>query len=79
MCNAMIQLRITKIKEITKKESTIVHVAKELAVTRKTVYQWLARYKNDERSDYIPKNHNKSRDYCQIKADIDRKDSDEYR
>ena len=41
----MIQLRITKVQEIIKKEITVVQVARELAVTRKTVHQWLARYK----------------------------------
>ncbi len=41
----MIQLRITKMQEIINKEITVVQVARELAVTRKTVHQWLARYK----------------------------------
>ena len=41
----MIQLRITKVQEIMKKEITVVQVARELAVTRKTIHQWLARYK----------------------------------
>lgn len=41
----MIQLRITKMEEIIKKKITVVQVAKELAVTRKTIHQWLARYK----------------------------------
>lgn len=41
----MIQLRITKVEEIIKKEITVVQVARELAVTRKTVHQWLVRYK----------------------------------
>ena len=41
----MIQLRITKVEEIIKKEITVVQVAREMAVTRKTVHQWLARYK----------------------------------
>lgn len=41
----MIQLRIAKVQEIMKKEITVVQVAKELAVTRKTVHQWVARYR----------------------------------
>jgi transposase-like protein len=41
----MIQLRIVKIQEIINKEITVVQVARELTVTRKTVHQWLARYK----------------------------------
>lgn len=41
----MIQLRITTMEEIIKKEITVVQVAKELAVTKKTVHHWLARYK----------------------------------
>jgi hypothetical protein len=40
----MIQLRITKVQEIIKKKITVVQVARELAVTRKTVHQWLSRY-----------------------------------
>lgn len=41
----MIQLRIAKVQEIMKKEITVVQVARELAVTRKTVHQWVARYR----------------------------------
>ena len=41
----MIQLRINKIQEIINKTITVTQVARELAVTRKTVHQWLARYK----------------------------------
>jgi transposase-like protein len=41
----MIQLRITKVQEIINKEITVVQGARELNVTRKTVHQWLARYK----------------------------------
>jgi len=41
----MIQLRITKMEEILKKEVSVVQGARELAVSRKTVHQWLARYK----------------------------------
>ncbi len=41
----MIQLRIAKVQEIINKEITVVQVAKELNISRKTVHQWLARYK----------------------------------
>lgn len=41
----MIQLRIAKVQEIIKKEITVVQWARELNVTRKTVHQWLAKYK----------------------------------
>ena len=40
----MIQLRITKVQAIINKEITVVQGARELAVTRKTVHQRLARY-----------------------------------
>ncbi len=46
----MIQLRITKMEEIIKKKITVVQVAKELAVTRKTVHQWLAKTSVEIRS-----------------------------
>lgn len=51
----MIQLRITKIQEIINKEITVVQVARELAVTRKTIHQWLARYKRLGESWLHPK------------------------
>ena len=38
-------LREQKLKEIINKEKKVTEVAKELKVTRKTVHQWLHRYK----------------------------------
>lgn len=58
----MIQLRITKVQEIMKKEITVVQVARELAVTRKTVHQWL----DYESRDYILGSHDRDIDLHQI-------------
>jgi transposase-like protein len=41
----MIQLRIAKVQEIINKEITVIQGARELNVSRKTIHQWIARYK----------------------------------
>ena len=45
ICNAMVQLRIEKVKGILNKEISVVQASKELYVSRNTVHRWLCKYK----------------------------------
>ena len=67
-----IQLQQEKLDALINKEVKVTHIAKEFGVTRKTVYQWLIRYKQYGIDGLLPKKrrsgdvaHNRTSEYLE--------------